>query len=134
MAATGEARRRMDRLAGRERQVFRALQRLGPGIVHLVASLLPDPPGYSVLRSTIGQLERKGPLRLNRRGAAQGYMVSDPVAARRAAVQKWLRSRCGSKLRLAASALISKAIRRGHEKEVGAIASVLVGSVALVCE
>lgn len=52
----------------RERQIMDIVYRLGKVTAAEVQELLPDPPGYSSVRTLLSVLERKGHLRHEREG------------------------------------------------------------------
>lgn len=57
------AKRSLQRLSRRERQVLEAVYRLDGGSVREVRKALPDPPSYSAVRTHLRILEEKGYLR-----------------------------------------------------------------------
>lgn len=76
------------RLSRRERQIMDALYRLGSGAVGDVQSALPDPPGYSAVRTHMRILEQKGYVRHVEDG---GRYVYSPVEPRQIAARSALR-------------------------------------------
>jgi predicted transcriptional regulator len=69
-------------LAPREEQIMSVVYRLGNASVAEVRAQLGDPPSYSAVRTMLGQLERKGYVRRDRRALAHTYR---PVKSRKAA-------------------------------------------------
>ena len=66
-------------LARRERQILELIYELGEVSVSDVLARLPDPPGYSAVRTIINLLESKGFLRHRREGTKYIYR---PVPSR----------------------------------------------------
>ena len=52
----------------RERQIMDVIYRQGEATAAEVMSQIPEPPGYSTVRTLLGVLERKGHLKHHRRG------------------------------------------------------------------
>ncbi len=74
-------------LARRERQILELIYELGEVSVGEVLAKLPDPPGYSTVRTIIRLLERKGFLRHRRQGTKYIYRpVQSREVVRRSAV------------------------------------------------
>ncbi|HEX6962291.1 MAG TPA: BlaI/MecI/CopY family transcriptional regulator [Lacipirellula sp.] len=70
------------KLAPREEQIMQVVYRLQAASVAEVRRHLSDPPSYSAVRTMLGQLERKGYVRRDRREVAHIYK---PVQSRRTA-------------------------------------------------
>ncbi len=63
----------------RERQIMDVIYKLGKATAAEVMESLPDPPGYSTVRTLLGVLERKGHLRHERQGYHYIYHPTAPV-------------------------------------------------------
>jgi BlaI family penicillinase repressor len=75
-------------LARRERQIMDVVYRLGAATAAEVAAALPDPPGYSSVRTMLSILETKGHLRHESRANRYVYL---PVVPRTTARRRALR-------------------------------------------
>ena len=74
-------------LARRERQILELIYELGEASVGEVLAKLPDPPGYSSVRTIIRLLERRGFLRHRRSGIKYIYRpIQSRETVRRSAV------------------------------------------------
>ena len=78
--------RQLIKLSRRERQVMDVLYKEGRATAATVMELMPDPPGYSAVRTLLATLERKGYVRHERDGAKHVFipMVARSNAARTA--------------------------------------------------
>jgi BlaI family transcriptional regulator, penicillinase repressor len=83
------ASRILQRLSRRERQVLEAIYRLGQGSVRDVQDELPDPPGYSAVRTHLRILTEKGFLRHEQVGRRYIY---HPTVGKEEARRSALRS------------------------------------------
>ena len=83
-----------EKLPRREREVLNALFALGNrASAEDVRSRLMHPPGYSAVRAMLVRLEKKGYVRHQRDGLRYLYSATtSPTAARRAALQQYLRT------------------------------------------
>ncbi len=63
----------------RERQIMDVIYRQGEATAAEVISQIPEPPGYSTVRTLLGVLERKGHLEHHRRGHHYVYRPTTPV-------------------------------------------------------
>ena len=63
----------------RERQIMDVIYKLGHATAAEVLENIPDPPGYSTVRTLLGVLERKGHLRHERQGYHYVYFPTAPV-------------------------------------------------------
>ena len=63
----------------RERQIMDVVYRQGEATAAEVMSQIPEPPGYSTVRTLLGVLERKGHLKHHRRGHHYVYSPTTPV-------------------------------------------------------
>ena len=62
----------------RERQIMDVVYRLGEASVAEGMRQIPEPPGYSTVRTLLGVLERKGHLEHQRRGHHYVYSPTTP--------------------------------------------------------
>jgi BlaI family transcriptional regulator, penicillinase repressor len=67
-----------DKLGRRERQILEALYRRGSASVNEVLAELPDPPGYSAVRTFLRLLEEKGHVTHTQEGAKYIYHPTRP--------------------------------------------------------
>ena len=67
-----------DKLGRRERQILEAVYRLGSASVNDVLAELPDPPGYSAVRTFLRILEEKGHVSHTQDGAKYIYHPTNP--------------------------------------------------------
>src|SRR5262245_61785871 len=81
------------RLSRRERQILDILYEKGRATALEVLEGLPDPPGYSAIRSHLTTLEEKGHVRHEKDGARYVYMPTVQArTARRSALQHLLKT------------------------------------------
>jgi predicted transcriptional regulator len=71
--------RKLIALSRRERQVMDVLYKEGRATAATVMELMPDPPGYSAVRTLLATLENKGYVRHERDGAKHVFI---PTVAR----------------------------------------------------
>jgi predicted transcriptional regulator len=94
-------------LSRREREIMELVYRLGSATAAEVAAGLPDPPGYSAVRSMLSILESKGHLRHQLRDHRYHYVARVPrERARRRALQDVVRTFFHGSSKDAAVALI----------------------------
>ena len=74
-------RGRIQAFSRRERQIMDVIYRLENATAAEVMKDLPDPPGYSTVRTLLGVLERKGHLRHERKGHHYVYFPTTPREA-----------------------------------------------------
>jgi BlaI family penicillinase repressor len=74
-------------LSRRERQIMDVVYRRGAATASEVRAGIPEPPGYSAVRATLGILERKGFLRHRRQG--RRYLFEPTVERNEAARKAW---------------------------------------------
>lgn len=85
------AKKPLDRLGARERQIMDAVHRLGEASVGDVHESLPDPPSYSSVRTMMRLLEQKGWLKHRQEGTKYVYRSTHSLErARRSAMQHLL--------------------------------------------
>ncbi len=76
-------------LSRRERQIMDVLHARGEATAAEVLPALPDPPGYSAVRTLLRILEEKGHVRHRREGARYFYAPrTSPKVARRSALKR----------------------------------------------
>lgn len=75
------ARAKIQDFSRRERQIMDIVYRLGEATAIEVMDQMPDPPGYSTVRTLMGVLERKGHLQHERRGHHYVYSPTTSVEA-----------------------------------------------------
>ena len=108
-----------DALSRRERQIMHALWKLGRGTVHQVRALLPAPPGYDAVRTTLRILRAKGYVRTRREGTRDVYAPRVPPGrARSRAVQALVATFFGGSVNRAALALLRESDLRLRADEV----------------
>ena len=75
-----------DKLSRRERQIMEVVYQRGQATALEVQEALPDPPGYSSIRTLLGILEEKGHLRHEEQGKRYLYLPTQTPenAAKRA--------------------------------------------------
>lgn len=94
-------------LSRRERQILEGVYRLGEATVAEVRVLLPDPPGYDAVRTTMRLLEEKGVLRHRREGQRYIYRATvEKGAARQGALKDLVRTFFDGSAEAAALALL----------------------------
>jgi BlaI family transcriptional regulator, penicillinase repressor len=83
-----------DRLSRREREIMNALFALkNKASAEDIRARLTNPPGYSAVRAMLVRLENKGYLRHQEDGLRYRYSATTtPAAARRAALQQYVRT------------------------------------------
>lgn len=106
-------------LSRRERQILESVYRLGEGTVAEVRALLPDPPGYDSVRTTMRLLEDKGVLRHRREGPRYVYGATvEKGKARQSALHDLVRTFFDGSAEAAALALLELDRRRVDESEI----------------
>jgi len=81
-------RKSEDRFSRRERQIMDIIYRNGSASVGDVIEALPDPPGYSAVRTLLRILEEKGHLKHTKQGPRYLYR---PTRSRRSAAREALK-------------------------------------------
>jgi predicted transcriptional regulator len=105
-------------LSRRERQIMTILHRRGRATAAEVQDELPDPPGYSAVRSALGLLMERGVVQHEREGTRFVYFPAAPQErVRRSAVRHLLRTFFGGSRKQAISALLEDADARLSEDE-----------------
>jgi len=102
------ATRKIDRLTRREREIINALFALGNSAsVGDIRSRLDAPPSDSSVRVMLSRLEHKGVVRRQQQGVRNIYSVTvSPAAAKRTALQQYLRTFFGGSRRLMLTSLM----------------------------
>jgi predicted transcriptional regulator len=110
-----------ERLTRREREIMNALFALGNrASVDDIRPRLTNPPSYSAVRAMIVRLEHKGYLRHEQEGAKYIYSaVISPAAARRAALQQYIRTFFGGSVSQMMTALVRQ--EKWTEQELDAL-------------
>ena len=87
------AKRTLDRLSRRERQIMELIYAAGQATATEVLGRLPDPPSYSTVRALLRILETKGHLRHVVDGTRYVFLPTvAPERARRSAMQSLLQT------------------------------------------
>ena len=87
------AKRTLDRLSRRERQIMELIYASGQATATEVLERLPDPPSYSTVRALLRILETKGHLRHTVDGTRYVFLPTvAPERARRSAMQSLLQT------------------------------------------
>ena len=117
---------RHSKLSRRERQIMDILYERGRATAAGVMDALPDPPGYSAVRSHLATLEQKGHVRHEKDGAK--YVFVPTIQARTAtksAVQHLLRTFFGGSREQAVAALLDVAPSKFEEQELDRLAELI---------
>lgn len=111
----------MDPYAGlsrRERQIMTILHRRGRATAAEVQDDLPDPPGYSAVRSALALMVERGLVRHEREGNRFVYFAAAPrEGVRRSALRHLLRTFFGGSRQQAISALLEDEDFRVSDEE-----------------
>lgn len=75
---SGEKRSILD-LGVRERQIYEAVLRVGEGAVSDIVGAMTDPPTYTTVRVTLGELVKKGLLKFRNIKNRYYYRVTEPA-------------------------------------------------------
>jgi predicted transcriptional regulator len=100
-----------DRLTRREREIMNAVFALGNrAAAEDIRARLTSPPGDSSVRVMLARLEKKGCLKHRQDGLRYIYSATvSPSAAKRTALQQYLRTFFGGSLKHMMTALVSEA-------------------------
>ena len=100
-----------DRLTRREREIMNAVFALGNrAAAEDIRARLTSPPGDSSVRVMLARLEKKGCLKHRQDGLRYIYSATvSPSAAKRTALQQYLRTFFGGSLKRMMTALVSEA-------------------------
>jgi predicted transcriptional regulator len=97
-----------EKLSRREREIVNALFALGNrASAEDIRARLVSPPGYSAVRAMLVRLEKKGYIRHDEEGPRYIYSATtSPAAARRAALQQYIRTFFGGSVSQMMTALV----------------------------
>ena len=113
-------------LSKRERQIMDFLYQAGRATAADVLAALPDPPGYSAVRTTLRILETKGHVRHEEDGRAYVYMpVMRKDAARKRALAHLLKTFFDNSTEQAVAALVDIAGPKTSAAELDRIAKII---------
>lgn len=113
-------------LSKRERQIMDYLYQAGRATASEVLDALPDPPGYSAVRTTLRILEQKGHVRHEEEGRAYVYMpVIRKDAARKRALAHLLKTFFDNSAEQAVAALVDLAGPKTSAAELDRIARII---------
>ena len=113
-------------LSKRERQIMDYLYQAGRATASEVLDALPDPPGYSAVRTTLRILEQKGHVRHEEEGRAYVYMpVIRKDAARKRALAHLLKTFFDNSAEQAVAALVDLAGPKTSAAELDHIARII---------
>ena len=99
---------KIEHLTRREREIVNTVFALGNSAsVEDIRSRLDDPPGDSSVRVMLARLEARGIVRRQQEGIRKIYSVTvSPAAAKRTALQQYLKTFFGGSLRLMLTSLM----------------------------
>jgi predicted transcriptional regulator len=113
-------------LSKRERQIMDFLYQAGRATAAEVLDALPDPPGYSAVRTTLRILETKGHVRHEEDGRAYVYMpVIRKDAARKRALAHLLKTFFDNSTEQAVAALVDIAGPKTSAAELDRISKII---------
>jgi predicted transcriptional regulator len=113
-------------LSKRERQIMDFLYQAGRATAAEVLDALPDPPGYSAVRTTLRILETKGHVRHEEDGRAYVYMpVLRKDAARKRALAHLLKTFFDNSAEQAVAALVDIARPKTSAAELDRISKII---------
>ena len=101
-------KKKIEHLTRREREIVNTVFALGNSAsVEDIRSRLDDPPGDSSVRVMLARLEARGIVRRQQEGIRKIYSVTvSPAAAKRTALQQYLKTFFGGSLRLMLTSLM----------------------------
>lgn len=106
-------------LSRRERQIMDIIHRSRRATAAEIHVELPNPPGYSAVRTLLRVLERKGHIRHDRDGQRYVYFANESREhARRSAVKRLLDTFCGGSAEEAVAALLDAQASNLSEAEL----------------
>ncbi len=115
-----------DKLGRRERQVLETVYRLGSASVNDVLAELPDPPGYSAIRTFLRILEEKGHLTHTQDGAKYVYHPTKPrVPVAREALYKLMETFFSGRPDQIVSTLLNDQERKLSDEDLDHLAAII---------
>lgn len=103
----------------RENQIMEIVYQLGKATVSDVLKHLPDPPSYSAVRATMGQLEEKGHLKHKEAGPRHVYSPTLPrKQAQQSMLTRIVRTFFGGSTEQAVAALLTLPSAKLSEEEL----------------
>lgn len=113
-------------LTRRERQIMDVIYARGKATVAEVLEGLPDPPGYSSVRTLLRLLEEKGQLRHDASGPRYVYSPTVPrERARRSALRNMLHTFFDNSTEDAVAALLALEDSRGRRTDLDKLAALI---------
>ena len=113
-------------LSRRERQIIDVLYQKGRATALDVMESLPDPPGYSAVRSHLATLEQKGHVRHEKAGAKYVYIPAMRASsAKRSAIRHLIRTFFGGSREQAAAALLDVSPSEFSKEELDRLADLI---------
>ncbi len=120
------AKRTLDRLSRRERQIMELIYASGQATATEVLERLPDPPSYSTVRALLRILETKGHLRHIVDGTRYVFLPTvAPERARRSAMQNLLQTFFEGSPEKAVAALLDVSRSELSEKDLDRISRLI---------
>ena len=115
----GKTKGMPERLGGREREMLDAIFALGNrASVEEIRARLVDPPGDASVRAMLSRLEKKGFLKHRQDGLRNVYSATtSPAAAKRTALQRFLKTFFGGSRQEMLTALITESSLTDEEFE-----------------
>jgi len=113
-------------LSRRERQIIDILYQKGRATAVEVMESMPDPPGYSAVRSHLATLEEKGHVRHEKDGAKYVFIPTlHPSNAKRSAIRHLIRTFFGGSREQAVAALLEVAPSEFSREELDRLADLI---------
>jgi BlaI family transcriptional regulator, penicillinase repressor len=120
------AKKALDRLSRRERQIMEVIYAAGHATATEVLDKLPDPPSYSAVRALLRILESKGHLRHVVEGTRYVFLPTlSPDRARRSAMRSMLRTFFEGSPEKAVAALLDVSRSEMSEDELARISRMI---------
>jgi predicted transcriptional regulator len=115
-----------EKLGRRERQILEALYRLGTASVNEVLAELPDPPGYSAVRTFLRLLEEKGLVAHTQDGPKYIYRPTKPrPPVAREALYKLMETFFGGRPEQIVSTLLTDEERKLSEEDLERLSAMI---------
>jgi predicted transcriptional regulator len=113
-------------LSRRERQIIDILYQKGRATAVEVMESLPDPPGYSAVRSHLATLEEKGHVKHEKDGSKYVFLPTvPPGAAKRSAIRHLIHTFFGGSREQAVAALLDVSPGEFSGKELDRLATLI---------